>query len=964
MPPKRTINIESAKIGDAGKFEGKFASKKNPEFIANRLKVWDRLAEIQNKKIAATTAKESKAIEIILPDGAKKQGKSWETTPMDIATGISKALAGQVVIAQVTYNESLASISELKGDVMPSSLSDDEDEEEQDSTAANTVLWDMNRPLEGSCKLELLKWDNPKGSEAFWHSSAHMLGSALEQLYGGHLCVGPPLESGFYYDMFVGDKKITETDFADIQKSVEELMLKKLPFERLVISKEEALELFAENPFKAQLISTKIPDGAMTSAYRCGTLIDLCRGPHVPSTDRVKSFMCTKNSSAYWLGKAENDSLQRIYGISFPDDKRMKEYKKMLEDAAERDHRNVGNKQELFFFHPTVSPGSCFWQPMGARIYNELIALCRREYQIRGFGEVISPNIYSQTLFQISGHYQNYKDCMYGFDVEGQEWFLKPMNCPGHCMIFDHRVRSYKELPIRMASFGVLHRNELSGTLSGLTRVRRFQQDDAHIFCRPEQIKKEVNDALDFLKYIYKVFEFEYTIALSTRPKKAIGEKAVWDKAEQAMKEVLNDSGLDWSLNPGDGAFYGPKIDIRLTDAMRRRHQCGTIQLDFQLPIRFNLQYRAEGNDEEEVEEGDGKEEAPKAAKKDKNAPLSAIELAQQDVANEMRALKEKLKAEGLKGPEQNKHPEVVALVAKLQGLKAESAKAAAPKEETKEAPKADDAPKAEEKEFGKGDKKAAEFVWKEQQVKPGFERPVIIHRAILGSVERMVAILTEHFGGKWPFWLSPRQVIVVPVASGFNDYAKYVTDTLTNFGFHAEFDASSNTLNKKVRNAQIAQWNYCAIVGEAEEAAMSVNLRSRDAKGAIGDFTLSGLIDKLKAESEPSSKKFNEFHEFKGRTPEGPAAAVVAAVAAIQGSAAAAKPAAGATKGAPAAAAKGASGDEAFLEDHPYLGGFAPSKKDATLFASMTSVPATPNLKRWYEHVSSFTSMEKDSWA
>lgn len=848
---------------------------------------------------------------------------------------------------------------------MPSSLSDDEDEEEQDSTAANTVLWDMNRPLEGSCKLELLKWDNPKGSEAFWHSSAHMLGAALEQLYGGHLCVGPPLESGFYYDMYVGDKKITESDFADIQKGVEDLAAKKLPFERLVISKAEALELFEENPFKTQLISTKIPDGAMTSAYRCGGLIDLCRGPHVPATDRIKSFMCTKNSSAYWLGKAENDSLQRIYGISFPDDKRMKEYKKMLEDAAERDHRNVGNKQELFFFHPTVSPGSCFWQPMGARIYNELIALCRREYQIRGFGEVISPNIYSQTLFQISGHYQNYKDCMYGFDVEGQEWFLKPMNCPGHCMIFDHRVRSYKELPIRMASFGVLHRNELSGTLSGLTRVRRFQQDDAHIFCRPEQIKQEVNDALDFLKYVYKVFEFEYTIALSTRPKKAIGEKAVWDKAEQAMKEVLNDSGLDWSLNPGDGAFYGPKIDIRLTDAMRRRHQCGTIQLDFQLPIRFNLQYRAEGNDEDEAEEGDAKAEAPKAAKKDKDAPLSAIETAQQDVANEMRALKEKLKAGGLNGPELNKHPEVTALVVKLQALKAESAKGAAPKEETKEASKDEEAPKAEEKGDEKGDKKPAEFVWKEQQVKAGFERPVIIHRAILGSVERMVAILTEHFGGKWPFWMSPRQVIVVPVANGFNDYAKYVTDTLTNFGFYAEFDASSNTLNKKVRNAQIAQWNYCAIVGEAEEAAMSVNLRSRDAKGAIGDFTLSGLIEKLKAESEPSSKKFNEFHEFKGRTPEGPAAAVAAAPAAAPAAAKKdSKPAAGASKGAPAAAAKGASGDEAFLEDHPYLGGFAPSKKDAALFASMTSVPATANLKRWYEHVSSFTSMEKDSWA
>jgi threonyl-tRNA synthetase len=912
MPPKRTINIESARIGAGGKFEGKFTPTKNPAYIAGRRQVWDRLLASFQAKQAEKEKKEAKPIEITLPDGAKKQGTSFKTTPMEIATGISKSLAGQVVIAKVTYSEAWS--DSLKGDVMPASLSDDEDEEEAEAESNPGVTWDLNRPLEGSCKLELLKWDSPQGTEAFWHSSAHMLGAALEQLYGGHLCVGPPLESGFYYDIFVGDKKLNESDFNDIQTAVTALANKKEPFERLVLTKEEALEMFADNPFKVQLISTKIPDGALTSAYRCADLIDLCRGPHVPTTDRIKSFMCTKNSSAYWLGKADYDSLQRIYGISFPDDKRMKEYKKMLEEAAERDHRNVGNKQELFFFHSSVSPGSCFWQPMGARIYNSLISFVRREYLIRGFQEVISPNIYSEELFKRSGHYQNYKDCMYGFDVEGQEWFLKPMNCPGHCMIFDHRVRSYKELPYRMASFGVLHRNELSGTLSGLTRVRRFQQDDAHIFCRPEQIKAEVKGALDFLYYIYKVFGFEFSIALSTRPKKAIGEKAVWDRAEAALKEALNESGVDWTLNPGDGAFYGPKIDIRLLDAMRRRHQCGTIQLDFQLPIRFNLQYRAEGTPEED-EAADGGEDKKKSAEEKKE--------------DKKKASEEKKKVE-----------------------KAEEEKR-----------------KAEEAESGADPKKPGEYVWKEQKVKPGFERPVIIHRAILGSVERMVAILTEHYGGKWPFWLSPRQVMIVPVASTFNDYAKYVCDTLTNFGFHAEADYSSNTLNKKIRNGQIAQWNYSAIVGEKEEAALGVQLRSRDEKADIGAFSLSEFIDKLKGESEPSSQKFNEFTAYKGRLPEGTAQAAAPASSASAPKAAAKSGAAGGAapkaKAAAGSGSKGAAGgDEAFLQDHPYLGGFAPSKKDRELFASLAELPKTANLARWYEHISSFTPNEKESWS
>jgi len=881
MAPKRTKEESGARIGVGGKFEGEFkcVSGGKAEYLPKRLEVWKRLFDEQTKIGQARAAKESKTIDIILPDGKKIEGKSLVTTPLDVATGISKSLAKDVCVARVTYLDIVAD-ADLKGDTMASSLSDDEEDDSPAAIEAEAVLWDLHRPLEGSCKIELFKFDHPKAAETYWHSSAHVLGGALEQLYGGYLCIGPPLEAGFYYDIFVGNRKISPDEFQEVEKKMAELAKQADTFERLVLTKEQALEVFQDNPFKVQLISSKIPDGAKTSAYRCGSLVDLCRGPHLPNTDRIKSAMVTKNSSAYWLGKAEYDSLQRVYGITFPNDKLMKDYKKMLEEAAENDHRNVGNKQELFFFHPSVSPGSCFWMKHGARLYNTLIEFIRREYQIRDFQEVITPNIYSEELFLQSGHAQNYKDCMYGFDVEGQEWFLKPMNCPGHCMVFDHRVRSYKELPLRMASFGVLHRNELSGTLSGLTRVRRFQQDDAHIFCRPEQIKAEVISALDFLYYVYGVFGFEFTIALSTRPKKAIGEKAVWDKAEAALKDALNESGREWSLNPGDGAFYGPKIDIKLTDALRRRHQCGTIQLDFQLPIRFGLQYRTEHAEEA---------------------------------------------AEGAKDAE-------------------------------KEEPK-----KEEAKEEEKGGKK--EYVFKEKPIKCGFERPVIIHRAILGSVERMVAILTEHYGGKWPFWVSPRQVMVIPVSHKYDEYAEYVKEAFSNFGFFADVDVTGSTLNKKVRNAQIAQYNYMAVVGEKEEIGLSVCLRERSGKSDIGTFSLNEVMEMLKKDSEPCSRALNVFTDYKGRSP---IAAIKAAVAQADAASSPSAP----QRGSPKQMARkpvGLTVDDCVeeqLAQFPYVGGYTPSCKDADLYASLHSIPETPNMARWYDHMCSFTGAERAAWA
>ncbi|XP_056022009.1 threonine--tRNA ligase 1, cytoplasmic-like [Ostrea edulis] len=477
------------------------------------------------------------------------------------------------------------------------------------------------------------------------------------------------------------------------------------------------------NKFKQRILNERVTTPT-TTVYKCGPLIDLCRGPHVRHTGKIKSFSVTKSSSTYWEGKADAESLQRIYGISFPDPKQLKEWKHFQEEAAKRDHRKIGKEQELFFFHE-MSPGSCFFLPNGAYIYNTLMEFIKGEYRKRGFQEVISPNIYNSKLWERSGHWQHYSDNLFKFDVEKEKYGLKPMNCPGHCLMFDHRQRSWRELPLRMADFGVLHRNELSGALSGLTRVRRFQQDDAHIFCQPEQIKEEIAGCLDFLKTVYDVFGFTFKLLLSTRPENYLGEIEMWNAAEKQLSESLDASGYKWELNPGDGAFYGPKVDIIIMDALRRPHQCATIQLDFQLPIRFDLHYVSGG------EEGEKK-------------------------------------------------------------------------------------------------------------------RPVMIHRAVLGSVERMIAILCENYGGKWPFWLSPRQCIVVPVAPPFNDYANQVQQLLHNAGFMCEADVDDgNTLNKKVRNAQLAQFNFILVVGEKELENKTANVRTRGTK-VHGEHSLEDIIAKF----------------------------------------------------------------------------------------------------------------------
>ncbi|GAB4825910.1 hypothetical protein Ancab_008777 [Ancistrocladus abbreviatus] len=630
-------------------------------------------------------------IRIMLPDGKVKEGKKWSTSPFDIALGISKSLASNAIISQV-----------------------------------NGVLWDMSRPLEGDCELKLFTFEDDEGRDTFWHSSAHILGQSLEVEYGCKLCIGPCTTrgEGFYYDAFYGELSLNEDHFKQIEAGAMKAVAEKQPFERIEVSRQQALDIFSDNRFKVEIIND-LPEDKTITVYRCGPLVDLCRGPHIPNTSFVKAFCCLKASSAYWRGDRNRDSLQRVYGISYPDLKRLKEYLRQLEEAKKYDHRLLGAKQELFFCHP-LSPGSWFFLPLGTRIYNKLMEFIRGQYRDRGYQEVLSPNMYNMQLWETSGHAANYKENMFVFEIEKQEFGLKPMNCPGHCLMFEHRVRSYRELPLRLADFGVLHRNEASGALTGLTRVRRFQQDDAHIFCRESQVKDEVRGVLEFISYVYDIFGFTFDLKLSTRPEKYLGDLETWDKAEAALTEALNEFGKPWQINEGDGAFYGPKIDISVSDALKRKFQCATLQLDFQLPSRFNLTYSAE-------------DEAKR-------------------------------------------------------------------------------------------------------------ERPVMIHRAILGSVERMFAILLEHYKGKWPLWLSPRQAIVCTVSEKSEPYALKVQDQIHHGGFYVDVDTSDRTINKKVREAQLAQYNYILVVGEKDAENGVVTVRVRD-KQDLSVMSMGDLLKHFKEE-------------------------------------------------------------------------------------------------------------------
>uniref|UniRef100_A0A673YAR7 threonine--tRNA ligase n=1 Tax=Salmo trutta TaxID=8032 RepID=A0A673YAR7_SALTR len=587
-----------------------------PGYISERMQLYEELKK-ESDALLARRAADSQPITVELPDGRRMEGQAWVTTPYQLACGISQGLADNAVISRV-----------------------------------NGDLWDLDRPLEKSCSLEILRFDNDDAQAVYWHSSAHILGEAMERFYGGCLCYGPPIENGFYYDMFLdGPQGVSSTEFDNLEALCKSVVKEKQPFERLEVSKETLLKMFKYNKFKCRILNEKVTTPT-TTVYRCGPLIDLCRGPHVRHTGKIKALKIYKNSSTYWEGRSDMETLQRIYGISFPDSKMLKEWECFQEEARNRDHRKIGKEQELFFFHD-LSPGSCFFLPRGAYLYNTLTDFIREEYCRRGFQEVASPNIYNSKLWETSGHWQHYSDNMFSFPVEQDVFALKPMNCPGHCLMFSHRPRSWRELPLRLADFGVLHRNELSGTLTGLTRVRRFQQDDAHIFCTMEQIESEMKGCLDFLRCVYDVFGFSFQLHLSTRPEKYLGDIAIWNQAE--------------------------KVELNM-----RVHE---------IFLKFVIEHNV--------------------------------------------VLKD-------------------------------------------------------------GDDKA---------------RPVIIHRAILGSVERMIAILTENYAGKWPLWLSPRQVMFVPVNPTCEEYAKRMCKQFVEAGFMADADLDSSCLlNKKIRNAQLAQYNFILV--------------------------------------------------------------------------------------------------------------------------------------------------------
>ncbi|KAH9385816.1 threonyl-tRNA synthetase [Nematocida major] len=624
------------------------------KYISERIRLFDRIKSEQ-------TAGKKEPIEITTEFG-KHAGTSHETTPFSISKQENKNHAN-FIVARV-----------------------------------NGTLWDAHRPLEEDSTVEFLTFDDEEGKRVFWHSSAHILGEACESAFCSLLCLGPPTDSGFFYEMSMSRSVVPE-DYKVLRKEMKRIVKENQPFERLVLKKAQLLEMFADNPLKAELISQKVQEES--TVYRCGSLIDFCLGPHIPHTGYVRAIDVLHNSSAFFLGDSNRPVLQRVYGVSFPQKTQLLEHLKNLEEAKKNNHRKIGSELSLFFFSP-YSPGSCFFLPKGAFVYNALVNLMREHYRKKGFKEVITPNIFTNELWAKSGHLEKYREDMFCLHADGTEMALKPMNCPAHCLLFEHLACSYRELPLRIADFGVLHRNEVSGALTGLTRVRRFQQDDAHIFAPAKAVAGEIRDALEFLREVYTLLGFTYAVSLSTRPEKFLGEVALWDTAESQLKSALQESGLPWTLNEGDGAFYGPKIDISLCDALGRKHQCGTIQLDFQLPIRFDLSFAG---------------------------------------------------AEGER------------------------------------------------------------------------ERPVMIHRAILGSVERMTGILLEHARGRLPPWINPSQVAVIPVSPAEGEYAREVQGRLREL--EVVVDLSESTLNKKILNAEKSKFSYILIVGKREAAEKSVSFRN-----------------------------------------------------------------------------------------------------------------------------------------
>lgn len=640
-------------------------------------------------------------IKITFPDSSVREF-SEGTTGMQIAESISPRLAKEVL-----------------------------------SITVNGQLYDLMRPINDNATIKLHKWEDAEGKHAFWHSSAHLMAEALQQLYPGiRFGIGPAIENGFYYDVDPGEGvSIKDADLPTIEHKMKELVTKSNPYIRSEISKKNALELFAsknEN-YKVELIND-LEDGTI-SLYQQGTFTDLCRGPHLPDTSHIKAIKLLNVAGAYWRGDEKRRQLTRIYGITFPKQKMLEEHLILLEEAKKRDHRLIGKELELFTFSQKVGQGLPLWLPKGARLRERLEAFLKKVQTRYGYEPVITPHIGSKELYVTSGHYAKYgKDSFQPITTpaDGEEFLLKPMNCPHHCEIYKSKPRSYKDLPVRFAEFGTVYRYEQSGELHGLTRVRGFTQDDAHLFCRPDQLKDEFKKVIDIILYIFKTLDFkEFITQVSLRDRenteKYIGSDENWEKAESAIIEACNEKGIPYVLETGEAAFYGPKLDFMVRDALGRKWQLGTIQVDYNLPERFELEYIGSDN---------------------------------------MR------------------------------------------------------------------------------------HRPVMIHRAPFGSMERFVAVLIEHTAGKFPLWLTPEQVVILPVSEKYNDYAKSVLNFLNISDIRAVIDDRNEKIGKKIRDNELKRIPYLLIVGEKEAETQTVSVR-KQAEGDQGVMTQKEFASLIATEVE-----------------------------------------------------------------------------------------------------------------
>lgn len=637
-------------------------------------------------------------INITLPDNSVRQYPEG-ITGLEIAQSISEGLARKVLSVKV----------------------DDE-------------VWDATRPITRDARIKLLTWDDEEGKATLWHSSAHLMAEAIESLYPGvKFGIGPDIENGFYYDIDFGDYQISSDDFPRIEEKMLEFARQKQAFKRREVSKAEALEYFTRkgDEYKIELIN-ELEDGTITF-YESGQFTDLCRGPHLPDTSPIKAVKLLATAGAYWRGDENRRMLTRIYGITFPKAEMLKEYLTLLEEAKKRDHRKIGKELDLFHFSQKVGNGLPLWTPRGAMLRERLTDFLKRELYRRGYVLVASPHIGNVNLYKTSGHYEKYgADSFRPITTPepGEEFMLKPMNCPHHCEIYNRKPVSYKELPLRYAEFGTVYRYEQSGVLHGLTRVRGFTQDDAHIFCRPDQLKEEFLGVIDLVLFLFKAFDFKEFIAqVSLRDPnnktKYIGSEENWEKAEKAIIEAANEKNLNPVLVPGEAAFYGPKLDFIVKDAIGRKWQLSTIQVDYNLPERFELEYI---------------------------------------------------------GADNQKH------------------------------------------------------------------RPVMIHRAIFGSIERFVAVMIEHTAGKFPVWLAPTQAMILPVSEKYQEYAEKVLTLLKNSDIRALIDDRNEKIGRKIRDAELQRIPFMLVVGEKEQNEETVSVR-RQGQGDLGSFTVADFIASVEKE-------------------------------------------------------------------------------------------------------------------